>query len=167
MYKAKKLYPIYKYREHLYMTDGVKRRLEEFRLAVRNCHSMSAAALKYCLQVTVVRSFINNCQGVTLDTWCRLHDSMRWDLSRDVNWSYAQVKHTPEDIQRRVIRLLGKSSSPAVLLTEAMNLADERKVYATITYGEFRTCKYYGHIMTWLGRQEKLRGYDDALDFEE
>lgn len=105
----------------------------------------------------------------TLDLYLTEALNHGWDLSRDINYCYANVIYPPEEIKRRIRRLYTGRGYSHVIEVE---LSDEISycaptIYSTISYGVLRTVHVYGSLMTYIAKCEQSLGYSDALNFED
>ena len=172
MYRSARLYPnnYDGLREHLYVTQSVKARIRGLRQEL-NRHSIKfnefAAMMDY--SVRGVMNIINVRYYPFIKTYLRIAELMEWKLARDVNYCYAQVVYLPDEIRRRVMRLfpITKTLNGACFLLEREIGWDIATLKHTVLYGKRRCSVCYGMMMHYIMKQERVKGYPDALDLEE
>lgn len=172
MYKALRLYPgnYDGADEHVYITDAVRKRFNDMRKSVNTDRKellkfLKAIDYRLELQTDILKiKLLPN-----IDVYLRLAEAFDWDLSRDVNYAYANVLYPPEEIKRRIVR-----QYPDVAHMLGMCGRLKRKIgydletlRDTIMYGEKRCSMCYGHLMFFLKKLEIAGGVHDPLDLEE
>lgn len=172
MYRAIRLYPgnYDGMKEHLLITEGVKYRFNALKEAVkhdRGAYGDFTRAMNYSLEgimaITQLKCY------PTLDIYLKLAEVFSWNLSRDVNYAYAEVLYPPEELIRRCRRVITDTPHLNILSYTIQGKIgyDLPTIADTLTYGKWRCSMCYGRLMLYVRERERLMQYHDALDFEE
>lgn len=85
---------------------------------------------------------------------------------QDVNYAYAYICYPPAEIIRRIQRLCkrGRMEIGFKAIAEDLGMRAETVEHA-VRYKYDRSPNSYAQVMFWIAREEKARGYEDALEF--
>lgn len=172
MYKAVRIYPgnYDGMKEHLHITGSIRERFKELRQTVnrdKHAYGVFVHAMNYDIDgmsaITQLKCY------PTIDVYLRIAEMFEWDLSRDVNYAYAEVLYPPEDIIRRCRRVIVDTPHLNILSYGIQGIIgyDLPTIMDTLTYGKLRCSMCYGKMMLYVSDQERAQGYADALDLEE
>ena len=174
MYKAQRLYPtrnqgLY---ELLYLTDYAANKIRKFfRYLEEHSISMRQAARDMNMSKNALAYY----KGYySLPSLSRYFQMLKYaginNTCRDINYSYAYVKYSPDEIMRRLKRLRIKNSLGRIFGYGGWTVAREigitgKEVWEAIHYGTDRSVRSYALVMFWIAEQEQARGFYDAMRF--
>lgn len=172
MYKASRIYPgnYDGMKEHLYITSSIRERFRLLRASVNTDKSAYATfvhAMDYDIEGMSVITQLK-CYP-TIDRYLRLAEAFEWDITRDVNYAYAEVLYPPEDIIRRCRRVIADTRHLNILSYTIQGIIgyDLPTIADTLTYGKWRCSICYGKLLQYVQSQEREKQYADVLDIEE
>ena len=162
--------------EELYMSKSVTRRLRRLRYQIDYSGFTVADLARYLRSLHFkcnpahIRNWYSGIQHPSLAIYLTLAGIFNWDLSRDVNYAYANVLYTPSDIKSRLLRIFGGNmplrSIIKILSAQSSNKGHWYYVEHSLSYGIHRSLKLYGKYMRLISIFEQALGFADALDFE-
>lgn len=179
MYPALDLYPKYastdkknRIHEKLYLSSSVRNRINSLRRLIHdNDISIPRLADYIETQQGNLQAIIAHKTNPSLYSYLRLSQVFNWDLTHDLNYCYAMVTYSPEEILHRFRGIFGTAlpiEEIALLLTQETRITSYvRQVIDSLQYGPYRRIRTYAKYMRLLSVYETYRGYDDALKFEE
>lgn len=175
-YPALKLYPYREpnARERIYITDSVQTRLRYIRRYIKdgNISRRELARRIECNDTTINRLVKSEYEYPALTTYLALMKYFGFDLSRDVNYCYAMVFYPPEEIKYRARRIIFPRARKCGRWSGCVNISEAtgdaaQNVSSAMNYSRNREVSVYARTMLYISRQERLRGYDNAMIFED
>lgn len=157
--------------ERLYVTTSVQKRIDGLTFdMLASGLSVKETASMLNVKVSTLNNYIYSKNYMPLHVYLKCAEVFHWDLSRDVNYMYANRLYSPEELKRRLKRIGIRSYFELSAILDYVKQDQLRSAVNYLreyTYGHTSTVICYGKIVRFIAHEEKLDGYADALDVED
>lgn len=153
----------------LYYTDSVLLRLAN---AIKDYRRMGWS-IRYAAKITGIHASVWNALinrgSINLRSYLQLSGWYSWDLSRDVNYIYAEMVYSPAELVHRVERLFPDNYNlyACCRLIDTYNRLSPDTTWRNINYAPGRKVEDFGDILYWVAAQEREWGFVNPLDLED
>ena len=174
MYKAIELYTRGhgQVREQIVFTRFALQNLEKYYMYCETSgKTRGELAEEVGINITTLKKYLLGYTQPSLTSYLKIMDFKGFDHARlcrrDVNYAYANVSYSPEEIKRRLHRLNISPNGTGYgmrALARALSVR-QHHVFDTIHYREQRSIHLYASIMFFIEREERARKLPHALKF--
>ena len=161
-------------RQHIYVSKAVTSRMRTIKPLMKQAVKDNSGQFgKFCAVCDYDSRAITNYQNLTeyppLNKYLQIAKFFGWDLTHDVNYSFAAVKYLPSEINRRLQRIYPECETLEEIYDALRSHIGSTAEYIARDVSYTRGCSCYGYskLMIHLMQSEREAGYLDALDFED
>lgn len=155
----------------VYLSEGVKQRLSLIYDWIRAKRGRGKeTAQKTGIERRTLSNYINSYCNPSLWGYLQLMELFNFNCELDINYVYATMKYSREDIRRRVIRItprdeLRHKNLGYLYIANSVGMC-RSNIYDALTYQRKHSLYAFVQGMYFISQIERRRGYDDAMVYE-
>lgn len=158
-------------RAGIYLSEGAKQRLSLIYDWIRGKKGRGKEiAQRIGVNSRIISQYVIGYNIPSLWIYLHLMELFNFNCELDINYTYATMKYSREEIRRRVTRIapreyLTHDALGYKYISDSLGL-NSHKLYNALTYYKQHSIYFFVQGMYFISQIERRRGYDDAMVYE-